>query len=636
MLESGTRVGRYVVLDLLGEGAMGEVYRAWDDALDRVVALKLLVPLRAEDDKARRRFERESRLAARINHPAVVHIYDVGAHAGAPFIAMELVPGKQLRNELGAPIPEARAVFLLRQILEGVAEAHRQGVVHRDLKPENVLVSGRDQIKILDFGLAKPILDDVAEASSLSTTGITGTPRYMAPEQIQGAPVDARTDLYALGTIAYEMLCGAPAHRGKTLGELLTSVVHRPTPELPRSACRPALAALVRQALEKDPERRPKDAEAMLAALRDLNPAPAPAEPPPPAATGAPPHPRAAKLAQRAREALTGVSSSSSLAVDLLEQALRIDPDFAAAHALYAEAAAALFNTGHADATWLDRAQDALERAEALDPTSPDVRVARARLVWTKTFGFPAETALRELRRALARDPDHVGALRLWATIAGHVGLLDQAEAAISRRLAHDPADEVMVLLRASLYIVDGRYERALDSLEPHLELDPKHDDPLYWWSSAHARAARGELEEAARQMQGNLRRHPGDPLSLGLLAVVEALRGDEPAARQAISDADRGAKAELHPHHVFHLIACACSLLGDTKAALHWLQRTAEEGMPCYPWFARDPWLVAVRQSPEGAAYLEALERRHAFFRSEFPLDDPATLTFVATEVSE
>src|SRR5688572_2142943 len=270
MLPSGTSVGRYVVLDMLGEGAMGEVYRAWDNALDRVVALKIMLPLRAESPAARKRFSREARLTARINHPCVAHIYDVGDFEDSPFIAMEFVPGRQLRDEMHSPVAPKRVVFLARQILDGLTEAHRQGVVHRDLKPENILISGRDQVKILDFGLAKPIFDDISEVTDLSTTGLTGTPRYMAPEQIQGHGVDARTDLYALGAVLYELIAAHPVHGGATLGEMLMAVVHKPAPELTEEMCPRPLAHAIKRALEKKPADRFSSAQAMLDAISDL------------------------------------------------------------------------------------------------------------------------------------------------------------------------------------------------------------------------------------------------------------------------------------------------------------------------------------------------------------------------------
>lgn len=633
MLGSGTEVGRYVVLDQLGEGAMGEVYRAWDNTLDRVVALKIMLPMRAESSIARKRFAREARLTARINHPCVAHIYDVGEYEEVPFIAMEFVPGKQLRDEMHSPVPAVRVVFLAKQILEGLAEAHRQGVVHRDLKPENILISGRDQVKILDFGLAKPIFDDISEATDLSTTGLTGTPRYMAPEQIQGHAIDARTDLYALGCVLYELLTSKPAHAGTTLGEMLMAVVHKPAPELTDDICPRPLALAIKRALEKKPQDRFANAQAMADALIDLDSSQDP--PAPGRMTGHVPHPRAEVYAKRARDALTGIGSTSSLAADMLEQALELDPDYALAHAVHAEACAAAFCTGQVDAKWLDRAQQSLERAEKLDPALPDLRVARARIVWNKAFNFPAETALRELRLALRRAPNHTGALRAWSLIAAHVGLFDLADVAIGRLLAIDPKDVVTISLQASIHIARGQPAQAITGLEPLLRLDPKYDDVVFWWVHAHAQTMLGKLDAAEEVLRNLLRRHPEDPLALTLGALVRARRGDARGARSLARSAEKTIKGETHPHHAWHLIACAESVLGDQEAALHWLKRTSDEGMPCYTWYLRDPMLSGLRAHPDGMDFFSTLRRRHEYFEREFPLIDrgPA-LSYVATEV--
>src|SRR5688572_15127075 len=633
MLPSGTQVGRYVVLDQLGEGAMGEVYRAWDNALDRVVALKLLLPMRAESKHARKRFAREARLAARINHPCVAHVYDVGDFDDIPWIAMEFVPGKQLRGEMGDRMEMPRILFLARQIFDGLGEAHRQGVVHRDLKPENILISGRDQVKLLDFGLAKPIYDDISEATDLTTTGLTGTPRYMAPEQIQGHEIDTRTDVYAMGAIFYEMVTGSPAHQGKTLGEMLMSVVHKPAPELPPDLCPPSIAAAIKRALEKKPDDRFQDMDSMARAfeVRERGRSTSFSK-----RAGHVPHPKALVYTQRGREALTGMSSSSSMAVELLEEAIQLDPSYALAHALYGEACAALFNTGQLSAQWLDKAQQSLERAEQLDPSLPDVRVTRARIVWTKTFNFPAETALRELKLALQTDPDHMGALRLWGTITGHVGLFDLMGAAIARRQATDPKDETMLGLSASLEMIEGRPHRALRVLEPALRLDPNHEEPPFWWLQGIALLYLGKSEEARASIERTLDRHPEDALVLSLGSLEGALRGDAQRFRALAKQAEGASKSELHPHHAWHLIACAESLLGDVSQALFWLRRTCDEGMPCYTWFARDPFLENLRKDPRGASYFQDLERRHDFFRREFPLNEPSDLSLVATEVQD
>jgi tRNA A-37 threonylcarbamoyl transferase component Bud32/tetratricopeptide (TPR) repeat protein len=635
MLASGTTVGRYVVLDQLGEGAMGEVYRAWDNALDRVVALKILLPLRADSPAARKRFAREARLTARINHPCVAHIYDVGEIDDCPFIAMEFVPGRQLRDEMHEPVPPGRVTFLARQILEGLAEAHRQGVVHRDLKPENILISGRDQVKLLDFGLAKRISEDVSEATDLSTTGLTGTPRYMAPEQVQGHDVDARTDIYALGTVLYELLTAHPAHNGSTLAEMLMSVVHKPAADLTDDICPAPLSRAIKRALKKKPADRFPTAQAMLEALSLVESA----DDGPPLDRGMEhvPHPRAEVYTRRAREALTGIGNSSSVAAEMLERAIELDPDYPLAYAIHAEACAAACFTGQVNAKWFDKAQASLDRAEALDPNLPDLRVARARIVWAKHFNFPAETALRELRLALRRAPSHVGALRLWATITSHVGLFDHADAALARLRANDPKDQLVLVMSGSLNIVRGRPKATVEELNEALRLDPKHEDVTYWWLYCHAKILMGHLDEAEDAVRATLRRQSHDPLTLALAALIRAVRRDPRETHRLARSVEQTIKAELHPHHAYHLLACAESLLGETDAALAWLKRCGDEGMPCWPWFSSDPLLSNLRADPEGAAYLSGLRRRFEYFQREFPqADRPQDLSYVATEVPD
>ncbi len=486
MLKSGASIGRYRILDRVGEGAMGEVFRAFDQGLERVVALKLLLPFTRDQERSRRRFEREARLAARINHPAVAHVYDIGEHEGSPFIAMEFVPGTQLRALLDFPLSESRALGIAKQVCEGLCAAHSQGVLHRDLKPENILIWGDDQVKLLDFGLAKSLYAEENQGPQLTVEGLTGTPRYMAPEQVREEDVDARTDIYTVGAILYELVAGRPAQPGKGLGEIIHSVLNREPSPLAIEDCSPEFAGVIEKALQKGPEDRYQTADALYAALCDL-------ETDNTLITRAPtqlsleqehvPHPKAVAYADRARDVLTGVSTTSSMAKDLIQKAIELDPEFAPAHALYAEACAALFNTGQLTATALDEAQDALEKAERLDSSLPDIKVSRARILWTKTFNFPAETALRELRSALKEKPDHPGALRLWGTIAGHVGLFHHAEAAINRRLAVAPEDELMLHLRCGLYMAVGRASETINLIHPLVLMDRRCDEPVLWWS---------------------------------------------------------------------------------------------------------------------------------------------------------
>lgn len=615
----GTTLGRYVVFDLLGEGGMGAVYRAWDDSLDRIVALKVLLPNSATRGDSRARFLREARLAGRINHPAVAHIYDVGEVDGTPFIAMEFVPGRQLREELGAPQTPERAVFLARQILDGLAEAHRQGVVHRDLKPENILLSGRDQVKILDFGLAKPMVAD-PKIDVPSTKGLAGTPRYMAPEQFQGREVDRRTDIYALGVVLFETLTGQPAHGGDSFLEIAKSILEGPPPSLDASMLPAALAATVEKAMERDPDRRFESAEAMLSALAGLRGDSRVAPLPQQRSESYLPKPRAKVLTTRAREQLVGFGTTNAeMAVELAMKAVEIDPGYAMAHAILGEAAATVFQSCETELSWLDRAEKHVAEAERLDPALPDLRVARAKMLWNKVFNFPAETALRELTLALRIDAHHVGALRLWAGVTAHLGLEELLAPAIERRLLDDPNDEFMHVLRVGMLLQRGEADAAIAHLEPMTRLDIAHEETVPSFLLAQAHLLRGDIDAANDTLDRALKKRPDEPALLSMMALADALDGDGASAHALAAQAQRGSKSESHPHHAFHHLALMYSVLGEIDDAILWLRRTADEGFPCFPWFQTDPFLANLRKSEAGAALMRELERRNTFFRREF-----------------
>ena len=207
-----TRIAHYTIAKKLGAGGMGVVYAARDERLERTVALKMMLSF-GDDETARKRFWREARAAASINHPNVCQIYEVGEDNGNLFIAMELLEGEALAEHLKlGPMSVDRAVQIAVETLAALSALHARGIVHRDLKPSNVFLT-RHGVKLLDFGLAKPELEPAfGSAADLTHSGIVmGTPRYMAPEQVTGEPVDARADLFAVGAILFEMLSGRPA-----------------------------------------------------------------------------------------------------------------------------------------------------------------------------------------------------------------------------------------------------------------------------------------------------------------------------------------------------------------------------------------------------------------------------------------
>jgi eukaryotic-like serine/threonine-protein kinase len=263
------RIGHYAIARKLGQGGMGVVYAARDERLERTVAVKTLTSL-ADDDTARRRFWREARSAASVNHPNICQIYEIGEDGGQLFIAMELLEGEALAERLRrGPFSVSEALPVGLGILAALSSLHARGIVHRDLKPSNVFLT-RHGVKLLDFGLARPDLRHSSGADSdLTRTGIVvGTPRYMAPEQVTGDPIDARTDLFAAGAILFEMLAGRPAFAGRTVVEVLNATLQEQPPALTGSPAIAAADRVIRRALAKRPDERPASADAMAEELK--------------------------------------------------------------------------------------------------------------------------------------------------------------------------------------------------------------------------------------------------------------------------------------------------------------------------------------------------------------------------------
>ena len=266
------RIGQYTIERKLGAGGMGVVYAARDERLQRTVALKTLSSL-SNDPTARKRFWREARAAASVNHPNVCQIYEIGEDDGELFIAMELLEGEVLSERLrrGA-LSASQAVPIGLDMLSALSALHARGIVHRDLKPSNVFVTEHG-VKLLDFGLARPELDvSLDPATELTMPGmVMGTPRYMAPEQMTGSAVDGRSDLFAAGAILFEMLAGRPAFSGRTIVEIVHATRYEQPPALTGSPAVAALDRVVRRALSKSPAERPATAEEMAAELRSAH-----------------------------------------------------------------------------------------------------------------------------------------------------------------------------------------------------------------------------------------------------------------------------------------------------------------------------------------------------------------------------
>ncbi len=281
-LVAGSRLDSYEIIAPLGVGGMGEVYRARDTTLKRDVAIKVLPEYWSRDPERLRRFEQEAQATAALNHPNIVSIFHVGRHEGSPYIVTELLQGETLRDRLGkGPIRLHEVVDFGVELARGLAAAHDAGIVHRDLKPDNIWITKDGRVKILDFGLAKL---DPARATSVDGKTVTllqqsslgqvlGTVGHMSPEQVRGQPTDARSDIFALGAILYEMLNGQRAFKKTTSAETMTAILHEDPPTVSQVAPNvpPGLQKIIHRCLSKSPEQRFQHASDLAFALEALS-----------------------------------------------------------------------------------------------------------------------------------------------------------------------------------------------------------------------------------------------------------------------------------------------------------------------------------------------------------------------------
>ena len=316
-LAPGVRLGPYEVVGQIGAGGMGEVYKARDTRLDRTVAIKILPAELSADPDRRARFEREARTIGGLNHPHICTLHDVGEHGDSTYLVMEHLAGETLAERLQkGRIPPDQALTVATEIADALAAAHRQGIVHRDLKPGNVMLT-KAGAKLLDFGLAKlaghgaePAVAQLASAATrsapLTAEGtIVGTLHYMAPEQVEGKPADARTDLWALGSILYEMLTGTRAFEGTSAASLIGNIMNVEPASLStlQPMTPPGLDRLVRRCLAKSPDDRPDTAHDVADELRWLRDTGGPVIAAAPRAR----HGRSARLALTAAVAVAGL-----------------------------------------------------------------------------------------------------------------------------------------------------------------------------------------------------------------------------------------------------------------------------------------------------------------------------------------
>lgn len=416
-------IGKYKIIGKIGAGAMGEVYKAHDPVLNREVAIKTISAEMGADDDLRKRFEREAQAAARLNHNNIVKVFDFGEEADKVYMAMELLDGQDLRQVLTARRPDLHeSVRIMVQAAEGMAFAHERGIVHRDLKPTNLYIQKTGVVKIVDFGLARFVGSNITRQGQ-----ILGTPNYMSPEQFRGGTADARSDVYALGCVFYELLTGQRAFDAPSMHAMLFKVLNEAAAPV-RSvnpAVPEALASLVERMLAKDAAQRPQNGGELVAVLKtaakDLPQAPAsPAAPKPPAGPRSRPPSRPRSTPPRPVQppargpwlAIAGVGGLVAVAIGV---------------------GVALMRRGAPEPTPAPVTQSAQVSALTREVVATQVELARRRL----DDGDAAEAA-RQAEQALKLDPGNAGAKEVLAAASARVEALQKAEEAA--RSADDAA----------------------------------------------------------------------------------------------------------------------------------------------------------------------------------------------------
>ena len=674
-LAPGTKLSRYRVEGLLGRGGMGEVYKAHDETLDRSVALKVLRHDLTIDEDRVLRFTREARMSSALNHPNLVHIYDVGQSDGISFIAMEYVDGVTLR-EAAVRQPLRAVLRYLAEVAGALAKAHAAGIIHRDLKPDNILISTDGCAKVVDFGLAKlmdlpgvPSREEQAkDRVPLTEAGlVVGTIGYMAPEQVRGQPTDHRADIFAFGCILHEVITRARTFEGSSAFETLHQIVHQSPARLPPTAP-PLLQRIVDRCLAKEPSSRyptlsdaaddlhtvlqQTDSEASAPTVEfDHAPIELPARPhrrralaagllltvlfaavvlwrrkAPATAEGAQIVNRPSAVARayddymRARVNVSNENpANNDKAIQLLESAVSADSKLAPAYAELARAynIKSFYYAPRSQRAQLDEdAEVAVEKALALDPNLADAHLAQGFILWTHANHFPHEGAANAYKEALSLNPRLDEAHHQLGVIYFHVGLLEKARKEIDAALSINPANSLARFRYGVIDMYSGHYEAALAVFRN----TPLKKNPSLWaFQTATVLYRLGREREASDVLDDYLKRYPQDEGGVGtsVKAMMLAASGKREEAEHAIDRAIRLGEGYGHFHHTAYNIGSAYALLHRPQEAVKWLEAAADDGFPCYPLFRDDTNLANLRDDPRFSGLLNRLKIQSEHYKT-------------------
>ena len=638
---------------------MGVVYRARDERLGRAVALKVLPVEKQADEAARARLLREARAASSLNHPHICHIYEVGEAEGQAYIAMELVEGQPLSARIPAEgLPVEGVLRYGAQVADALSHAHERNIVHRDLKTANVVLTPEGRAKVLDFGLAKEMEEDLLGATRskapLTQEGaVAGTLHYMAPEVLRGEPADARSDIWAMGVVLYEMASGRLPFEGKTGYQLSSAILHQPLASLPMKV--PAgLRAIVQRCLAKEPGERYRSSSEVRAALEALQSDTGVTSAAQPAgrliplwaivggallilvvilgsfmkddlrsllgfsdtkqvpaqgtrlSTGGKPsaNPEANEYFEKGVLFLS-VQLDIPRAQQMLEKALELDPHFAEARSWHAYTYLVLFDSGYSnDISGLYKAEEELRRALQDDPSAghPHSVLAGIYLYQGRKELVPAEA-----EKALAVNPDDLDA-RSW--LIGYHWLnadYDAAEVLVKESIQRAPLNLYARVWYGALLREKGETDGSIRELEKVLEQDPQYLYAIVFLAQTYM--DRGELRQARQTLE---RARSGDRQNFWIRTAWALLLALERKRVEAVKEMDTevlkyGAGSPWGAAWAAEVYA----VLGEKEEALEWLERGVRNGDERGEWFQRDPLLENLRNEPRFKQILESIAFR-------------------------
>jgi Tfp pilus assembly protein PilF/predicted Ser/Thr protein kinase len=647
--------GKYRILEEIGRGGMGIVYKAEDTQLKRTVALKFLSSDSTAIPSREKRFAQEAQTASAVNHPNICTIYEVGETEGNSYIAMEYVEGRPLDRMIPpGGLPPEDVLRFGSQIVEAFEHAHERGIIHRDLKSANVVITPTGRVKVLDFGLAKRLItEEIGEATrsqlSLTEEGvIAGTLPYLAPETLQGIPADARSDIWALGVVLYEMAAGTRPFEGRT-GFELTSSILRDTPA-PVPARTPAgLRAVIRKCLEKDLEKRFQTVCEVRSALE------ADVFVKDPRASGPSSIVRSPlgrgilagvavviagalifRLAPRGGEKLgaakgqpvlsTGARPSTIAEANeyfergmhflmtqfnltggrkMLERALEIDPRFAEARAWHGFTFILEIDGGYSnDSSWLYKAEQELRRALQDDPDSARSHSSLAALHF---YQGRKDLIPEEAQKALSLNPKEIDA-KIWLSndyaISGEYAA---AKELVNQILAGDPLFFPARMMLGEILRMEGDIDGATRELGKILEQDPRNTYAVP--KLARAYIDRNDIPGARRTLENlspDEQQGFESKLTWGLLLALEG-KTKEALEKMDEESLKYGALAPWSTSVVAEFYA----IQGDPQKSLDWLERAVRNGDERDAWFRRDPLLAKIRDLPRFQQIIDSIDFR-------------------------